>query len=97
MVEIVVVGLGGDEEKFGARVRVVKFLAKFGRDDRVLRREDDDDRASIIFEPIPGRILVAHDPTDGQKRVMVLRDSGEAVEGGEEEESGDAVGVSRRR
>ena len=87
------VGLVCDEEKFGARVGVVEFLAKLRGDDGVLRREDDGDRALIIFKPFPGRVLVAHDPTDGEDRVMVLCDIGEAVKRGEEEKSFDAVGV----
>ena len=93
--EVVVVGLVGDEEKFGAWVGVVKLLAKLGGDDGVLCREDDGDRALEIFKPNPSRVLVAHDPTDGEDWIMVLRDIGEAVKRGEEEKSFGAVGVCR--
>ncbi len=85
MEEVVVVGLVGEDEEFGAFVGVVEFLAEFGGDDGVVCGEDDGDGALVIFEPVFGGVLVAHDPADWEERVMMLGDVGEAVEGGEKE------------
>ena len=59
MEEVVVVGMVGDEEEFGAGVGVVEFLAEFGGDDGVVGREDDGDGALVVLEPVGGGVLVA--------------------------------------
>ena len=89
------VGALGGDEFFRAGVGVVEFLAEFGGDDGVVAGEDDGDRSLIFFQPFLGWVLVAHDPAHGDERVVVLGDVGQIVERGEEQETGDAVGMRR--
>ena len=84
MLQVVVVAIVHDDEFFRTGVGVVEALAELGGDDGIVRGDNDRKGATELFEPILGRVLVAQDPANGEKRVMVLGDIGEGVERSEE-------------
>jgi len=79
-----VVGVLGGDELYGAGVGGVEVLAELGGDDGVVRGDNDREGAVELFEPILGRVLVAQDPANREKRVMMLGDIGEGIERSEE-------------
>lgn len=93
MDQVIVTGMADDEEFLGTRVTVMEAEAEPGGHDGIFGSKEDGHGAAVVSEPFRGRVSIAQDPADGQERVMVPGDAGEAVKGGEEEEAGDPVGM----